>query len=82
MSGFAPVDEQMRILSRGAVEILPEEEFRERLEASRASATPLRIKASSIRSSPAGSRLTSMNWCSLSAWASRARWVYGQVGLP
>lgn len=52
MSGFAPVDEQMRILSRGAVEILPEQEFRERLESSRESATPLRIKEGFDASAP------------------------------
>ena len=32
MSGFAPAQEQLRTLSRGAVEILPEDEFLARLE--------------------------------------------------
>ncbi|RKZ16657.1 tyrosine--tRNA ligase [bacterium] len=52
MSGFAPVDEQMKILARGAVEILPEAEFRERLQASRDSGTPLRIKEGFDASAP------------------------------
>ncbi len=52
MSGFAPVDEQMKILARGAVEILPEAEFRERLQGSRDSGTPLKIKEGFDASAP------------------------------
>ena len=52
MSGFAPVEEQMRILSRGVAEILPEDEFRARLQAGRASNTPLKIKEGFDASAP------------------------------
>jgi tyrosyl-tRNA synthetase len=52
MSGFAPVHEQMRILSRGTVEILPEEEFVSRLEESRESGRPLQIKEGFDASAP------------------------------
>jgi tyrosyl-tRNA synthetase len=52
MSGFAPVHEQMRILSRGAVEILPEEEFVKRLEESRQADRPLQIKEGFDASAP------------------------------
>jgi tyrosyl-tRNA synthetase len=45
MSLFAPVDEQLALLTKGAAEIIPLEDLRTRLEASRQSGTPLRIKA-------------------------------------
>ena len=41
---FRPVEEQMQYLRKGAVEIIPESELRERLEESRKSGRPLRIK--------------------------------------
>jgi len=41
---FRPVDEQMAALRKGVAEIIREEELRARLERSRASGTPLRIK--------------------------------------
>ena len=41
---FAPVDEQLAVLRRGAAEIIREEELRAKLERSRASGKPLRIK--------------------------------------
>jgi tyrosyl-tRNA synthetase len=41
---FRPVDEQMAALRKGAAEIIREEELRARLERSRASGTPLRVK--------------------------------------
>lgn len=44
MSPFPPVEEQMRRISRGAVEVFPEDEVRRKLERSRASGRPLRIK--------------------------------------
>ena len=52
MSGFAPVEEQMQILSRGVVEILPEDEFRARLQSGRDSDTPLKIKEGFDASAP------------------------------
>ena len=45
MPTFAPVEEQLALLTKGAAEIIPLEDLRTRLEASRASGTPLRIKA-------------------------------------
>jgi tyrosyl-tRNA synthetase len=45
MPEFLPVDEQLDLLRKGAAEIIRESELRERLEASRKSGTPLRIKA-------------------------------------
>ncbi len=45
MPTFAPVDEQLALLTKGAAEIIPLEDLRTRLEASRQSGTPLRIKA-------------------------------------
>ena len=42
---FAPVDEQMALLTKGAAEILPLDDLRARLEASRLSGVPLRVKA-------------------------------------
>jgi tyrosyl-tRNA synthetase len=45
MPTFPPVDEQLDLLKKGAAEIIPESDLRERLEASRKSGTPLRIKA-------------------------------------
>jgi tyrosyl-tRNA synthetase len=45
MSQFPPVDEQLAYIKKGAVEIIREEELRARLEKSRATGTPLRVKA-------------------------------------
>src|SRR6201998_1149242 len=45
MPQFLPVDEQLAYIKKGAVEIIREEELRARLEKSRASGTPLRVKA-------------------------------------
>ena len=42
---FAPVDEQMDLLEKGAAEIIRVSDLRERLEKSRATGTPLRVKA-------------------------------------
>ena len=44
MTTFAPVDEQLAILRRGVEKIVPEAELAAKLEASRRSGTPLRIK--------------------------------------
>ncbi|MEX1136063.1 MAG: tyrosine--tRNA ligase [Balneolales bacterium] len=41
---FLPVDEQLTILRRGTVEIVPEEELVEKLEHSQKTGTPLKIK--------------------------------------
>ena len=45
MSTFAPVDEQLTYLKKGSAEIIRESELRAKLEKSRASGKPLRIKA-------------------------------------
>jgi tyrosyl-tRNA synthetase len=45
MSQFAPVEEQLDYLQKGTAEIIPLAELRSRLEKSRATGTPLRIKA-------------------------------------
>jgi len=45
MSTFLPVDEQMDLLEKGAAEIIRVSDLRERLEASRTTGRPLRIKA-------------------------------------
>lgn len=42
---FAPVDEQMDLLEKGAAEIIRVSDLRERLEKSRATGKPLRVKA-------------------------------------
>src|SRR5512140_3689682 len=42
---FAPVDEQLTYIKKGSAEIVKESELRERLEKSRASGKPLRVKA-------------------------------------
>ena len=42
---FAPVDEQLEYLKKGASEIIREAELREKLEQSRAAGKPLRVKA-------------------------------------
>ena len=42
---FAPVDDQMRLLSRGAVDLVLESELRAKLERSRSSGSPLTVKA-------------------------------------
>ena len=41
---FLSVDKQWELISRGAEEILPEKELREKLEKSRKSGTPLIVK--------------------------------------
>ncbi len=43
-TSFPPVDEQMAVLSRGAVDLVQEHELRSRLERSRATGTPLLVK--------------------------------------
>jgi|SRR5579864_3807984 len=45
MPTFAPVDEQLTYIKKGSSEIVKEAELRERLEKSRASGKPLRVKA-------------------------------------
>src|SRR2546422_7501046 len=45
MPSFAPVDEQLTYLKKGSSEIIRESELREKLERSRATGTPLRVKA-------------------------------------
>jgi tyrosyl-tRNA synthetase len=44
MPTFAPVDEQLAYIKKGAAEIIREDELRARLERSRASGKPLRVK--------------------------------------
>src|SRR2546422_2209194 len=45
MPSFAPVDEQLTYIKKGSAEIVKESELREKLEKSRASGKPLRVKA-------------------------------------
>jgi tyrosyl-tRNA synthetase len=45
MPNFAPVDEQLAYIKKGAAEIIRESELREKLEKSRQSGKPLRVKA-------------------------------------
>lgn len=45
MPEFKPVDEQLAYLKKGAAEVIRESDLRERLERSRASSKPLRVKA-------------------------------------
>src|SRR5437868_1470951 len=45
MPQFPPVDEQLAYIKKGAAEIIPESELREKLENSRKSGKPLRVKA-------------------------------------
>src|SRR5579859_2847962 len=45
MPQFAPVDEQIAYLKKGAAEIIRESDLRERLEKSRQSGKPIRVKA-------------------------------------
>jgi tyrosyl-tRNA synthetase len=45
MPSFPPVDEQLACLRKGAAEIIRESDLRERLEKSRASGKPMRVKA-------------------------------------
>ena len=47
-----PVDEQLAILRRGAVEIIPEDDLVKKLERSRATAKPLRVKLGADPSAP------------------------------
>ena len=49
---FPPVDEQLETLKRGVVDLVDESELRERLEASRKSGKPLRVKLGIDPSSP------------------------------
>lgn len=44
MTTFAPVEEQLAILKRGVEKIVPEEELAKKLQQSRDSGTPLRVK--------------------------------------
>src|ERR1700745_2770364 len=44
MSNFAPVDEQMTYLKKGAAEIIREADLRAKLEKSRSTGKPLRVK--------------------------------------
>ena len=44
MPNFAPVDEQLAYIKKGAHEIIRESDLREKLERSRASGKPLRVK--------------------------------------
>ena len=45
MSNFPPVEEQLAYLKKGAAEIVKESELRSKLERSRASGKPLKVKA-------------------------------------
>src|SRR5882724_7026674 len=45
MQEFKPVDEQLKYIKKGSAEIIREAELREKLEKSRTSGTPLRVKA-------------------------------------
>jgi len=45
MPTFAPVEEQLALLTKGTVEIIPLEDLKTRLEESRKTGTPLRVKA-------------------------------------
>src|SRR5246500_5778263 len=45
MPNFAPVDEQLTYLKKGAAEIIREGELRAKLERSRSTGKPLRVKA-------------------------------------
>jgi tyrosyl-tRNA synthetase len=45
MPTFAPIDEQLTYIKKGSSEIVKESELREKLEKSRASGKPLRVKA-------------------------------------
>src|SRR5258706_11855311 len=45
MPNFAPVDEQLAYLKKGSAEIIREADLRAKLEKSRATGTPLRVKA-------------------------------------
>src|ERR1700756_4006139 len=45
MRNFAPVDEQLTYIKKGSSEIVKESELREKLEKSRVSSKPLRVKA-------------------------------------
>src|SRR5579859_218091 len=45
MTKFAPIDEQLALIRKGAVEIITDKDLREKLEKSRTTGKPLRIKA-------------------------------------
>src|SRR2546428_7420170 len=45
MTNFAPVDEQLAYIKKGSAEIIRESDLREKLEQSRKSGKPLRVKA-------------------------------------
>ena len=52
MTSFPPVEEQLAVIQRGIVDLVEERELRERLEASRKSGRPLRVKLGIDPSSP------------------------------
>ncbi|MEE9127121.1 MAG: tyrosine--tRNA ligase, partial [Planctomycetota bacterium] len=49
---FAPVEEQLRVIKRGTVDLIAEDELAERLQQSRDSGKPLRVKLGIDPSSP------------------------------
>jgi tyrosyl-tRNA synthetase len=49
---FAPVEEQLALLKRGTVDLIDEEQLRDKLERSRASGRPLTVKAGFDASTP------------------------------
>src|SRR6476660_2084314 len=53
MPQFKPVDEQLAYIKKGSAEIIREAELREKLEKSRTSGTPLRVKAGFDPTAPA-----------------------------
>jgi len=59
MANFLPVDEQLDLLKKGAAEIIRVSDLRERLEKSRQTGVPLRVKRAStqtLRSPPRAHR--------------------------
>jgi tyrosyl-tRNA synthetase len=52
MSSFAPVEEQLTYIKKGSAELVKESELRTKLEKSRASGKPLRVKAGFDPTSP------------------------------
>ena len=52
MPTFAPVDEQLTYLKKGAAEIIREADLRAKLEKSRATGKPLRVKLGMDRPLP------------------------------
>ncbi len=51
-AGFPPVDEQLRLLRRGAVDLVEEDQLRDKLARSRKSGKPLTVKAGFDASTP------------------------------